>query len=195
MCIRDRPDILHAALQRGGRPAFIARLTLAATLAANYGIYGPAYELQEHVAREPGSEEYRDSEKYQLRHWDLERHDSLSGLITRMNAARRDNPALQQDWTLRFLPVDNDQLIAYRKTTPGLDNVIVMAVNLDTRYVQSGWLELDLEALDLEAHAPYEVRDLLSGARYTWQGRRNFIRLDPGMGHVLRLERPRRSTA
>jgi starch synthase (maltosyl-transferring) len=185
----NTPDILHATLQHGGRAAFSARALLAATLAASYGIYGPAYELQEHVAREPGSEEYRDSEKYQLRHWDLERPDSLRQLIAGVNAARRDNPALQSDWSLVFLTVDNDQLIAYRKATPDLSNVVVMVVNLDARYVQSGWLDLDIETLGVEPAAGYAMHDLISGGRYTWHGRRNFIRLDPGMGHVLRLER------
>ena len=191
----NTPDILHATLQNGGRAAFSARVLLAATLAASYGIYGPAYELQEHLPREPGSEEYRDSEKYQLRHWDIERPDSLSGLIARVNAARRENPALQSDWSLRFLAVDNDQLIAYRKSTPDLSNVIVAVVNLDTRFVQSGWLDLDIEALGLEPGLPYEMHDLLSNERYSWSGRRNFIRLDPGMGHVLRLQRPRPASA
>jgi starch synthase (maltosyl-transferring) len=188
----NTPDILHATLQHGGGPAFSARVLLAGTLAANYGIYGPAYELQDHVAREPGSEEYRDSEKYQLRHWDLDRPNSLRGLITKLNAARRDNPALQSDWSLRFLPIDNDQLIACCKATADLSNVIVTVVNLDTRYVQSGWLDLDVEALDLDANAAYVVHDLLTDGRYTWRGRRNFIRLEPGMGHVLRIERPLR---
>jgi starch synthase (maltosyl-transferring) len=185
----NTPDILHATLQNGGRAAFSARVLLAATLAANYGIYGPAYELQEHLPREPGSEEYRDSEKYQLRQWDIERPDSLRGLIARLNAARRGNPALQSDWSLRFLAVDNDQLIAYRKSTPDLSNVIVGVVNLDTRFVQSGWLDLDIEALGLEPGMPYEMHDLVSNERFSWNGRRNFIRLDPGMGHVLRLRR------
>jgi starch synthase (maltosyl-transferring) len=189
----NTPDILHATLQHGGPAAFSARVLLAATLAASYGIYGPAYELQEHVAREPGSEEYRDSEKYQLRHWDLERHDSLRYLIAGVNAARRDNPALQSDWSLAFLAVDNDQLIAYRKSTPDLANIVIAVVNLDTRYVQSGWLDLDIEALGIEPHAGYGIHDLLSGARYTWQGRRNFIRLEPGAGHVLKLERTGRA--
>jgi starch synthase (maltosyl-transferring) len=191
----NTPDILHATLQHGGRAAFSARVLLAATLAANYGIYGPAYELQEHVAREPGSEEYRDSEKYQLRHWDRERPDSLRQLIAGVNAARRDNPALQSDWSLVFLTVDNDQLIAYRKATPDLSNVIVMVVNLDPRYVQSGWLDLDIDVLGIEPGAGYAMHDLVSGGRYTWHGRRNFIRLDPGMGHVLRLEQAGRATA
>src|SRR5262245_12602923 len=175
----NTPDILHATLQHGGSPAFSARVLLAATLAANYGIYGPAYELQEHVAREPGSEEYRDSEKYEIKHWDIERPDSLRGLIARLNAARRENPALQSDWSLRFLAVDNDQLIAYRKATPDLSNVIVVVVNLDTRYMQSGWLDLDIEALGLDAGMSYSMHDLIGGERYSWNGRRNFVRLAP----------------
>src|SRR5437870_5365284 len=103
-CWPNTPDILTEYLQFGGRPAFMARLVLAATLSANYGIYGPAFELMEHRPREPGSEEYLDSEKYQLRHWDLARADSLAGFIGRVNMARRENPALQQDWNLRFFP-------------------------------------------------------------------------------------------
>jgi starch synthase (maltosyl-transferring) len=102
----NTPDILPEYLQFGGRPAFMVRLVLAATLAASYGIYGPAFELQEHEPREPGSEEYRDSEKYQIRQLDLDRPDSLRDFITRVNAIRRDNPALQSDHTLRFHPVD-----------------------------------------------------------------------------------------
>ena len=185
----NTPDILHATLQQGGRPAFAARVLLAGTLAASYGIYGPAFELHEKVAREPGSEEYLDSEKYQLRHWNLERDDSLRGLIARLNAARKNNPALQSDWSLKFLAMDNDQLIAYRKATPDLSNVVVAVVNLDPRYVQSGWLDLDIEALGIEPGAAYDMQDLISNERYSWSGRRNFIRLGPGAGHVLRLAR------
>jgi len=185
----NTPDILTAMLQNGGRPAFSARLLLAATLAASYGIYGPAYELLEHEAREPGSEEYLNSEKYEIKHWDLERADSLRDLISRVNAARRDNPALQNDWSLMFLAMNNEQLIAYRKSTPDLSNVVVVVVNLDTRHPQAGWLDLDIEALGIDPAAAYEMRDALSSERYFWNGRRNFVRLDPGMGHVLCLQR------
>jgi starch synthase (maltosyl-transferring) len=185
----NTPDILASALQTGERPAFSARLLLAATLAASYGIYGPAYELMEHEPREPGSEEYLNSEKYELKHWDIGRHDSLSGLIARVNAARRRNPALQNDWSLMFLAADNNQLIAYRKSTPDLSNLVVVVVNLDARYPQSGWLELDVEALGLTAQSAYEMHDEISNERYSWNGRRNFVRLDPGAGHVLRLQR------
>ena len=185
----NTPDILTEYLQTGGRPAFMVRLILAATLSANYGIYGPAFELQEHLPLEPGSEEYLNSEKYEIRNWDLGRADSLAGLIGRVNRIRRDNPALQQDWRLKFYPIDNEQILCYAKSTPDLSNVILVAVNLDPRSTQSGWVDLAPEELGVEAGAPYEVRDLLSDARYTWQGARNYVELRPQEtpAHILRI--------
>jgi starch synthase (maltosyl-transferring) len=187
----NTPDILTEALQYGGRPAFMARLVLAATLAASYGIYGPAYELMEHVAREPGSEEYRDSEKYQLRHWDLERADSLRPFVARINGIRRENPALQADGRLRFFDTDNDQLIAYGKTTEDLANAIVCIVNLDPSHVHSGWVTLDLAVLGIDPGAQYQMHDLLTGAHFLWSGSRNFVQLDPARvpAHVFRVRR------
>ena len=187
----NTPDILTEALQHGGRPAFMARVVLASTLAASYGIYGPAYELMEHLAREPGSEEYRDSEKYQLRHWDLARADSLRPLIAALNRIRRDNPALQADWRLRFFETDNDQLIAYSKTTEDLANAIVCVVNLDPHHSHSGWVDLDLAALGVEPGAQYQMHDLLTGAHFLWTGPRNFVQLDPARApaHVFRVRR------
>ncbi len=190
-CWPNTPDILHQTLQVGGRPAFMSRVALAATLSANYGIYGPAYELMEHFPREPGSEEYRDSEKYQLRHWDLARADSLAELIGRINRARRDNPALQQNWNLRFFPVDNEQLVCYAKTSVDLDNVVVTVVNLDPVNAQAGWIDIDLAALGLAEDSTYQMHDLLTDARYVWHGRRNFVQLDPrrSPAHLFRLRR------
>lgn len=187
----NTPDILTEALQVGGRPVFMSRLALAATLAANYGIYGPAYELMEHKPREPGSEEYLDSEKYQLRHWDLERGDSLRAYIAAFNRIRRENPALHADGSLRFFATDNDQLLAYAKCTASLDNVIVCVVNLDPHHAQSGWVELDLAALGIDLGSQYQMHDLLSGARFLWSGARNFVQLDPARSpaHVFRLRR------
>lgn len=181
----NTPDILTEYLQHGGRPAFSVRLLLATTLAANYGIYGPAFELIEHVARDPGTEEYLDSEKYQIRAWSLDRPDSLRYLITRMNSIRRDNPALQDDRTLTFIPVDNGQLIAYVKATADLTNALLIVVNLDPHHPQSGWVQFDPTTLKLAADAPYQVHDLLTDARYSWQGTHNFVGLGPGMGHVF----------
>ncbi|HET9046790.1 MAG TPA: maltotransferase domain-containing protein [Casimicrobiaceae bacterium] len=188
-CWPNTPDILPEPLQIGGRPAFIARLVLAATLAANYGIYGPAFELMESAPRETGSEEYAGSEKYELRHWDLDRADSLAGLIGRVNAARRENPALQRDDGLRFVPVDNDDLIAYTKVDPGGANVVLTIVNLDPHHVQSGWVTLDLADLGISAERTFQVHDLLTDARYLWTGARNFVMLDPARvpAHVFRV--------
>jgi starch synthase (maltosyl-transferring) len=193
----NTPDILHEYLQRGGRPAFAVRLILAATLAASYGIYGPAFELAEHTAREPGSEEYRDSEKYELRSWDIESARSLRPLIARMNAIRRANRALQQDARLAFYPTDNDQILCYAKSTEDRSNVILTVVNIDPRYPQSGWVNLDLHGLGLPHDQPYEVHDLLSDARFRWQGARNYVALAPGdmPAHVLRLPAPPGATA
>jgi starch synthase (maltosyl-transferring) len=185
----NTPDILTEALQFGGRPMFMARLVLAATLAANYGIYGPAFELLEGGAREPGSEEYLDSEKYQLRHWDLGRAESLAPLIALLNRIRRENPALQRDDGLRFFDSDNEQLICYAKLSPVHDNAIVVVANLDPHHPHTGWVELDLEALGIRPDAQYQMHDLLTGARFLWQGRRNFVRLDPqrAPAHVFRV--------
>jgi starch synthase (maltosyl-transferring) len=187
----NTPDILTEYLQFGGRPAFIVRLVLAATLGANYGIYGPAFELLEADPRDPGSEEYLDSEKYQIRHWDLQAPHSLADLITRMNGARRDNVALQSDASLRFCPVDNDSLLCYAKSDAATENLVVTVVNLDPHHVQSGWVELDLRALGIDANAPYQMHDLLSGARFLWNGARNFVQLDPqrAPAHVFALRR------
>jgi starch synthase (maltosyl-transferring) len=191
----NTPDILHEMLQSGLRPVFAARLVLAATLSANYGIYGPTYELLESEPREPGSEEYRDSEKYQLRHWSVDQADSLWSLVARINRIRKDNIALQSDGGLHFCPIDNDQLIAYLKIHEGSGNVILTVVNLDPHRAQSGWVNLDVAALKLDAEQPYQVHDLLSDQRYIWRGRFNYIMLDPARApaHVFRLRRRVRS--
>lgn len=191
----NTPDILHETLQSGLRPVFAARLVLAATLAANYGIYGPTYELLESAPREPGSEEYRDSEKYQLRHWSVVRSESLWSLIARMNRIRRENAALQSDGSLHFCPIDNGQLIAYLKMDPDSANIILTVVNLDPHQRQFGWVDLDVNALKLDAEQPYQVHDLLSEQRYIWRGRYNYVMLDPqrAPAHVFRLRRRVRS--
>jgi len=187
----NTPDILHESLQSGARATFSARLILAATLSANYGIYGPTYELMESTPRGAGSEEYRDSEKYQLRHWPLDREDSLWPLIQRINRIRRDNPALQSDRTLTFCPIDNDQLIAYAKHDAASADIILVVVNLDPYHTQSGWIDIDLAVLGLSADQPYQVHDLLSEQRFRWLGPRNFILLDPNRmpAHVFKVRR------
>jgi starch synthase (maltosyl-transferring) len=187
----NTPDILTEYLQYGGRSAFMARLILAATLSANYGIYGPAFELCENRALRQGSEEYLDSEKYQLRAWNIGSPESLKGLIMRVNEIRRENPALQSDWSLRFHSLDNDQLIAYSKATENLSNIILVIVNLDPHHKQSGWIELPLDDFQLASHQPYQVHDLLTDARYLWHGSRNYVELNPLIlpAHVFRVRR------
>jgi starch synthase (maltosyl-transferring) len=187
----NTPDILHESLQSGRRTVFASRLILAATLSANYGIYGPAFELMESAAREPGSEEYRDSEKYQLRAWDLERSDSLWPLIARINRVRRENPALQSDKSLRFCSIDNPMLIAYLKQDAVSQNVMLTVVNIDPYTPQSGWVDLDLDALALDPSEAFQVHDLLSDQRFEWRGPRNYVLLDPQRlpAHVFKLRR------
>jgi starch synthase (maltosyl-transferring) len=175
----NTPDILTEYVQFGGRPAFMARLVLAATLGSNYGIYGPAFELAEGRPREQGSEEYLDSEKYEIRSWNLDAPESLRHLIARVNRIRRENAALQSDGCLSFHPTDNDQIICYSKRTEDFKNVIVTVVNLDPYHTQSGWVELSLKDLQIEPQRPYQVHDLLTHARYIWQGSRNYVELNP----------------
>ena len=175
----NTPDILPAALQYGGRPVFMARAAMAATLAANWGIYGPAYELLEGRALRAGGEEYIDSEKFERRVWDRSRDDSLADFIAVLNRARRENPALQSDAGLRFLKVDNEQLLAYAKTSADGANTVVCIVNLDPHHTQSGWVEFDLTAFGLQADQVYQLHDLLSGSHYLWHGSRNYVSLDP----------------
>jgi len=187
----NTPDILTEYLQFGGRPAFTVRLVLAATLGASYGIYGPAFELLENEPREPGSEEYQNSEKYQLRSWDIARSDSLRDLIARINRIRRESPALQSNVGLTFHGCDNDMLIAYSKANAEQSDAILTIVNLDPHHTQSGWLDLQLAALGVERTEAFQAHDLLTGSRFLWRGARNFVLLDPqrGPAHVLRVRR------
>jgi len=183
----NTPDILHAYLQEGGRPAFAVRLVLAATLGASYGIYGPPFELCVKEPREPGSEEYLHSEKYEIRHWDRQSPESLSGLIAKVNSIRRANEALHFTDPLTFHEIDNPNLLAYSKRRG--ENVLLVVVNLDPRYRQSGWTRLQLGELGLPEGGSYRVEDLLGGESYTWSGARNFVELDPQRlpAHILKV--------
>ncbi len=187
----NTPDILTEYLQLGGRAAFMSRLVLAATLGASYGIYGPAFELCEHLPREAGSEESLDSEKYQIRQWERERLESLKDLIARVNRIRRDNPALHGNRGLSFHESDNSQLLCYSKATESRDNVVLVAVNLDPHHAQSGWVDLDTAELGITPDESFQVHDLISGARYLWSGTRNYIELDPRVvpAHIFRVRR------
>lgn len=145
----------------------------------------------ERTPREQGSEEYLNSEKYEIRNWDLDSPDSLKDFIARVNMIRRDNPALQTDRGLRFHNVDNEQIICYTKATEDLANVVMVVVNLDCHHKQAGWVELPLEEVGLDWLQPYQMHDLLSDSRYLWHGPRNYVELDPHIlpAHIFRIRR------
>ena len=189
----NTPDILTEYLQTGGRPAFQARLILAATLGASYGIYGPPFEALEGRAREHGSEEYLDSEKYQVRDWKPD--GQMRELIAIVNRIRRDNPALQSDRGLRFHYTENDQLLAYSKSTADNSNVVLTVVNVDPHHVQRGMVNLPLEELGIERDRSFQAHELISGARYLWNGPRNFVEINPNSiaGQIFRFRRRVRS--
>jgi len=185
----NTPDILNEYLQKNGRPGFTARLILATTLGASYGIYGPAFELCEGRPVREGSEEYLDSEKYQIRVWDINNPNSLRDLITHMNRIRRGSPALQRNTGLKFHPVDNTQMIAYSKVCDDPADIIFVVVNLDPHNRQAGWVNVDVDALHLGSEESYQVHDLLTDARYVWHGSRNFVDLNPSIlpAHIFRV--------
>jgi starch synthase (maltosyl-transferring) len=187
----NTPDILPEFLQVGGQPSFMVRLILAATLGASYGIYGPAFELCENAPLAPGKEEYLNSEKYELKHRDVNVNNSLKNVISRLNRIRKENPALQSNRNLRFHETDNPALLCYSKANNDLSSVIIVVVNLDCVHVQSGWLGIDLSSIGLDARHSFQVHDLLSEGRFLWQGSRNYVELVPGSlpAHILRLRR------
>jgi starch synthase (maltosyl-transferring) len=186
------PDIFPDHLVHGGRAAFVQRLVLAATLGASYGIYGPTYELMEHEPR-PGVEELARNEKYQLRTWDLGRADSLRHVIARINRIRQVQPALHDMRSLHFHKTDNDLLMAYSKRRG--DSCVLVVVNLDPHHTHRGWLDLDLAVLGVDADRTFQVHDLLSGARFSWRGPRNFVEIAPDQmpAHIFEVRRFARS--
>jgi starch synthase (maltosyl-transferring) len=185
----NTPDILHEYLQTGGRAAFRVRLLLAATLSPTYGIYS-GFELCEDVPREPGSEEYAHSEKYELRHRDWEAPGNLNADLRLANRLRRENPALRRLRNVDFHDSEDEAVLFYHKRAPGNDLLVV--VNVDPHGVRETMVHVPVDALGLREDQPFEVEDLLTGTRYTWQGTRNYVRLDPAErpGHVFRVIRP-----
>ena len=186
----NTPDILSEFLHGAPRPVFMTRLLLAATLSGNYGIYGPAYELMERTPRSPGSEEYLDSEKYQLRHWPQGGGDSLSSFIATVNHARREHAALQAGASLDFFDCGNEQLIAYGRRSADAASLVIVVVNLDPHWRQSGWVPVDPVWLGMTAAAQeFQVDDLLTGRSYTWHHGPNFVVLDPAdmPAHLFRV--------
>jgi starch synthase (maltosyl-transferring) len=186
----NTPDILPEHLQFGGRPAFIMRLVLAATLSSNYGIYGPAFELCVSEAL-PGREEYINSEKYEIKRWDWNQPGNLKDLIARVNKIRRENPALQSTRNLKFYEVDNDYILFYGKAAEESSNVILVVVNLDPYHVQSGWVKVPIAELGIDPGQPYLVHDLLSEDKFIWQGERNYVELNPHIlpAHIFRVRK------
>ncbi|HZL14119.1 MAG TPA: alpha-1,4-glucan--maltose-1-phosphate maltosyltransferase [Verrucomicrobiae bacterium] len=187
----NTPDILTHFLQQDGRAAFVIRFMLAATLGASYGIYGPAFELCENTPTEPSGEEYLNSEKYEIKRWDLSAPQSLESLITRVNQIRRENPALQSNRNLKFHRTDNPELIAYTKSSDDGRDVILTVVNLNPDFTHSGWLDLPLKDFELDIGEKFQVHDLLTGACYVWSGPHNYIELNPAVSsaHIFRLRR------
>jgi starch synthase (maltosyl-transferring) len=191
----NTPDILHKTLQEGGRPAFMHRVILAATLVASYGIYGPAYELAENAPAlapegKTESEEYLDSEKYQIRQRDRNQPDSLVPLISKLNRIRHENRALQSNASLHFHWIDNPQLICYSKATPDFANTVLVVVNIDSFNEQTGWTHIDLDKIGVSAYGSFLADDLLSGEQYVWRDR-NYVALRPGTqpAHIFRVTR------
>ncbi|MBI2187277.1 MAG: alpha-1,4-glucan--maltose-1-phosphate maltosyltransferase [Acidobacteria bacterium] len=196
----NTPDILHEYLQHGGRPAFEVRLVLAATLSASYGIYS-GFELCENVPVRPGSEEYLNSEKYEIRVRDWNQPGNLNELIARVNQIRREHPALQGNETLRFHAADNPMFLWFSKSPPGLrpldragheprptyDRWVFVVANTDPHWTQHGHVQVPIWELGLAPDQPYLVEDLLDGAQYAWRGEWNYVKLDPRerIAHIL----------
>ncbi|PLA11393.1 maltotransferase domain-containing protein [Corynebacterium riegelii] len=187
----NTPDILHESLQKGGPAMFALRATLAATMSPLWGVYS-GYELYEHEPVHEGSEEYLNSEKYELRPRDFEaalaRGESLEPYITMLNRIRRENPALQQLRNLHFHDISNDQLIAYSKVDAITGNAVLVVVNLDPYYTQDGILRLNLSEIGINPGESFEVTDQITGATYTW-GAENYVRLAPqqNVAHIFVL--------
>ena len=191
----NTPDILHEELQSGDRVKFIIRLVLASTLSSNYGMYGPAYELCEHLPVGEGKEEYLDSEKYEIKRWDLDRPGNIRAEITRINRIRKENVALQQNADITFVRIEsapgqaNDQLMGYVKRSADGQNIILTVVNLDQSGMQAGWLRFPLELFGLSHQYTFTVEDLLSGNRYQWNGEWNYVEVNPWSmpAHIFRV--------
>lgn len=186
----NTPDILPLHLQDGGRPAFMIRAALAATLSTLWGIYS-GFELCENEAL-PGREEYLDSEKYQLKERDWNAPGNIKDWITRLNQIRRENRALQFYENLQFDRADNDSILFYSKMTPARDSIILVVINLDPHQKQHSYVDVPIDRFGSMEGDAYEVEDLLSGVRYVWHGRRNYVELDPEIqpAHIFRVRRP-----
>jgi starch synthase (maltosyl-transferring) len=185
----NTPDILPFHLQNRGEDSFIFRYALAATLSSNYGVYGPSYEFYENTALE-GKEEYFNSEKYEVRHYDWKKTNRMTDIMSLLNKLRKENAALQSTWNIQFCPIENNQLIAYLKATDDLSNVILTIVNLDPNGKQSGYVQLPKAKLGLGDKINLKLHDLMTDEHYMWTQEWNFVELSPGKMpfHLFKLE-------
>jgi starch synthase (maltosyl-transferring) len=188
----NTPDINPEILQKGGRPAFIIRAVLAATLSPLYGIYS-GFELCE-ATPIPGKEEYLNSEKYEIKAWDWDRPGNIRPLITRLNELRRKHRALQEYSGLRFHLCDNDQVIFYEKSNPDLSELLFIAINLDPFTARDVTLFFPMEVIGVTAEETWEAEELLSGERHLWRGSHQHLRLSPETpARIWRIRRWTRS--
>jgi starch synthase (maltosyl-transferring) len=185
----NTPDILPFHLQTGKESTYTARVFMAATLSANYGIYGPVYELLVSDAL-PGREEYLNSEKYEIRNWEWDKDTRLKMVISTLNRARMENEALQETNNVEFLNTQNDNLLAYYKQSRDGKNKFICIVNLDPNYKQWAFLQTPLEKIGKMEGENFIVHDLMNDARYTWNKRWNYVELDPAIlpCHLFRIE-------
>lgn len=185
----NTPDILPYHLQNQGENSFILRFALAATLSSNYGVYGPSYEFYENTPI-AGKEEYFDSEKYEVRHYDWKKTNRMTDIMSMINKARKENAALHSTWNIQFCPVENNQLIAFLKATDDLSSIILVVVNLDPNSTQSGYIEVPKARLGLGDKMNLKLHDLITDERYTWTQDWNFVQLNPDKMpfHLFKLE-------
>jgi starch synthase (maltosyl-transferring) len=185
----NTPDILPVSLQYKNEAAFIARLVMAATLSSNYGIYGPVFEFGHNVPH-PAREEYIDNEKYEIKHYDWHSMNRLRKLMSKVNLIRKENPALQTTWNIYFAETHNNQLLCYGKTDDENQNKIFVAVNMDPNFTQGSMIKVPIHEMGISADRSYDMLDLLTGYRYTWNGEWNYVELNPHIfpAHIFRVE-------
>jgi starch synthase (maltosyl-transferring) len=185
----NTPDINPWALQGGQESVYLQKYFLAATLSSNTGIYGPVFEQMRGEAL-PGREEYLDSEKFQIRHWDWDIQNKLTTLIGKINQIRKERSSLQQTNNIRFCSIENDQLLAYYKFDQDKQDETLMVVNLDPYYQQNGWVQLPLHELGVGAGHPLRVVDQITGSSYIWDKEWNFVELHPALPfHLFKIEK------
>jgi starch synthase (maltosyl-transferring) len=185
----NTPDINPWSLQGGNEAIHLSRYFMAATLSSNTGIYGPVYEQMVSAAL-PGREEYLDSEKFQLRHWDWNAKNKLTTLISKINHIRKEQPSLQQTNNIEFLSVENEQLLAYYKYSDDREDETLMIVNLDPYYAQNGWVQLPLHSLGIHEGQNVSVTDLITGSSYNWDKEWNFVELHPALPfHLFKIKK------